>query len=68
MCGQRGRAAIWHARPSRVRRAAEAGGKVFRHGRSAFDELPGPFAELIIEEVALEPGHTAPPGEPEAAA
>jgi hypothetical protein len=51
-----------------VRRAAEAGGKVFRHGRSAFDELPGPFAELIIEEVAIEPWHTVPPGEPEAAA
>jgi hypothetical protein len=52
-----------------MRRAAAAGGKVFRHGSSASDELPSLMAELIIIEVATtRPGDTEPPAEPAAAA
>lgn len=71
MSGHRGRAGVWHARPRCIcmRRAAAAGGKVFRHGSSASDELPSLMAELIIIEVATtRPGDTEPPAEPAAAA
>jgi hypothetical protein len=71
MCCQDGRGAIWRARPSCVKRAAEAGGNL-RQGRSASDELPTSSAELIIEVVAVRTveavERTVPPGRPEAAA
>jgi hypothetical protein len=72
MCCQDGRAAIRRARPSCVKRAAEAGGSFFRQGQSASDELPTSFAELTIVVVAIQTGEaikgTVPPGQPEAAA
>jgi hypothetical protein len=52
-----------------LRRAAGTGGKRFRHGKSASDELPSLMAELIIiEVVTIRPGDAEPPSEPEVAA